>query len=147
MKFSSGVSQSRTAANRVTTMATFFVPGSYENPLTSGGRARTIAAFHLAQGNAGMLSKAEMRRDVLAALMSPRAVGYWLNDKGWLEHVRKVGRVQLLSLTDAGLITCANSVAGGSEVPTTPELVESKRRAMLKGGSGHTAKTFPPLPE
>lgn len=128
-------------------MTTFFVPGTYENPLTAEGRARTIAAFHLALGNSSSLSKAEMRRDVLGALMSPRAVGYWLNDKGWLEFARKVGRVQVLRLTDAGLIICANSVAGGSEVPTTPELVASRRRLMLEGGSGHTSRTFAPLPE
>ena len=57
-------------------MTTFFAPGNYENPLTAGGRARTIAAFHLAQGNTDTLTNAEMRRDVLNALMSPRAVGY-----------------------------------------------------------------------
>lgn len=128
-------------------MTTFFAPGTYENPLTAGGRARTIAAFHLAQGNADTLTKAEMRRDVLNALMSPRAVGYWLNDKNWLELVRKVGRVQLVRLTNDGLRTCANSIAGGSEVPTTPELVQARRLQMLQGSYGHTAKAFTPLAE
>lgn len=128
-------------------MTTFFAPGAYENPLTAEGRARTIAAFYLAQGNPSSLSHGEMRRDVLTALMSPRAVGYWLNDKGWLEFVRKVGRVQILRLTEAGLITCANSVAGGSKVPTTNELVARKRRLMLEGGHGHTSRTFTPLKE
>jgi hypothetical protein len=128
-------------------MTTFFAPGTYENPLTAGGRARTIAAFHLAQGNADTLTKAEMRRDVLTALMSPRAVGYWLNDKNWLEFVRKVGRVQIVRLTNDGLRTCANSIVGGSEVPTTPELVHARRLQMLQGSHGHTAKTFAPLAE
>lgn len=128
-------------------MTTFFAPGTYESPLTAGGRARTIAAFHLAQGNADTLTKAEMRRDVLAALMSPRAVGYWLNDKNWLELVRKAGRVQIVRLTNDGLRTCANSIAGGSEVPTTPELVHARRLQMLQGSHGHTAKTFAPLAE
>ena len=128
-------------------MTTFFAPGTYESPLTAGGRARTIAAFHLAQGNVDTLSNAEMRRDVLNALMSPRAVGYWLNHKNWLELVRKVGRVQILRLTNAGLRTCANSIAGGSEVPTTPELVQSRRIQMLQGSHGHTPKSFAPLAE
>jgi hypothetical protein len=128
-------------------MIKFFAPGKYENPLTAGGRARTIAAFHLAQGNADSLTKTEMRRDVLNALMSSRAVGYWLNDKDWLELVRKVGRVQLVRLTSDGLRTCANSIAGGSEVPTTPELVHTRRLQMLQGSHGHTAKTFAPLEE
>jgi hypothetical protein len=65
-------------------MPTFFKPGRYENPLTEYGRARTIAAFHLAQGDVDVLASGEMRRDVLTALMSPRAVGYWLNEKEWL---------------------------------------------------------------
>lgn len=128
-------------------MTTFFAPGTYENPLTAGGRARTIAAFHLAQGNADTLTQAEMRRDVLNALMSPRAVGYWLNDKNWLELVRKVGRVQLVRLTNDGLRTCANSIAGGSEVPTTPELVQTRRFQMLQGSHGHMARTFALLGE
>lgn len=128
-------------------MTTFFAPGTYENPLTAGGRARTIAAFHLAQGNVDTLTNAEMRRDVLNALMSPRAVGYWLNDKGWLELVRKVGRVQIVRLTNDGLRTCANSIAGGSEVPTTAELVRTRRLQMLQGSHGHTVKTFAPLAE
>jgi hypothetical protein len=128
-------------------MTTFFSPGTYESPLTAGGRARTIAAFHLAQGNTDALTKAEMRRDVLNALMSPRAVGYWVNDKNWLEFVRKVGRVQLVRLTNEGLRTCANSIAGGSEVPTTPELVQTRHLQMLQGSHGYTAKTFAPLAE
>ena len=83
---------------------------------------------------------------MLNKLMSPRAVSYWLNDKEWLIFSRKVGRVELLRLTDAGLRTCANSVAGGSEVPTTPELVASRRRLMLLGGSGHHEVALAPLP-
>lgn len=30
----------------------FHVPGEYDSPLTASGRARTIASFHLAQGDA-----------------------------------------------------------------------------------------------
>lgn len=127
-------------------MPTFFAPRQYENPLTEQGRARTIAAFHLAQGDVDQLTEAEMRRDVLNKLMSPRAVGYWLNDREWLRSSRKVGRVELLCLTDDGIRTCANSVAGGSEVPTTPDLVASRRRTMLTGGSGHDEVSFAPLP-
>lgn len=124
---------------------TFFVPGQYENPLTESGRGRTIAAFHLAQGDVDFITNVEMRRDVLSALMSPRAVSYWLNDKGWLERSRKVGRIELLRLTDDGLRTCANSLAGGSEVSTTLEIVASKRKQMLTGGNGGKEKVFPPL--
>ncbi len=127
-------------------MPTFFAPRQYENPLTEEGRARTIAAFHLAQGNVDRLTDAEMRRDVLNKLMSPRAVGYWLNDKEWLRSSRKVGRVELLCLTDNGLRTCANSIAGGSEVPTTLGLVASRRRLMLTGGSGYDEVSFASLP-
>lgn len=127
-------------------LLTFFVPGVYENPLTAAGRARTIAAFHLAQGNIDVISKSEMRRDVLAALMSSRAVGYWLNEKGWLEKNRKVGKFQLVRLTGDGLRTCANSLAGGSSVPTTPALVTARREKMLRGRNGLSQKSFPPLP-
>lgn len=127
-------------------MPTFFAPGQYENPLTEQGRARTIAALHLAQGSVDSLTDAEMRRDILNKLMSPRAVGYWLRDKEWLCFSRKVGRVELLRLTDNGLRNCANSVAGGSDVPTTPELVANRRRIMLEGGSGHQEVSFDPLP-
>lgn len=88
-----------------------------------------------------------MRRDVLNALMSPRAVGYWLNDKNSLEVVRKVGRVQLLRLTNDGLRICANSITGGSDVPTTPELVKTCRLQMLQGSPGLTEKVFPPIME
>lgn len=88
-----------------------------------------------------------MRRDVLTALMSASAVGYWLNQREWLEHVRKVGRVEILRLTDDGLRACANSAAGGSDTPTTPELIAAKRRVMQEGGRGHVERLFPPLPE
>lgn len=122
-----------------------FVPGTYENPLSETGRARSIAACLIAQGNVTALSGSEMRRDVLTALMSPRAVGYWLNDKGWLEKTRKVGSVQLVRLTDAGIRTCMNSLAGGSDVPTTQELVALKRSEMLEGGASLAQKCFQPL--
>jgi len=126
-------------------MPTFFVPGSYENPLTPEGRARTIAAFYLAQGNPHALGGGEMRRDVLRALMSPSAIDYWLNQKEWLEVVRTVGRIQILRLTDDGLRTCANSAAGGSDTPTSPELIAARRRLMLEGGRDHTERTFPEI--
>ena len=128
-------------------MPTFYAPNQYENPLTEQGRARTIAAFNIAQGNPNTLTSTEMRRDVLVKLMSPRAVSYWLNDKEWLMLSRKVDRIQLLCLTDAGLRTCANSIAGGSEVPTNPELVSSRRLLMSQGGHGHNEVTFPDMPD
>lgn len=128
-------------------MPKFFAPRQYENPLTEQGRARTIAAFHVAQGNVDTLTDAEMRRDLLNKLMSPRAVGYWLNDKEWLRSSRKVGRIELLCLTDDGLRTCANSVAGGSEVPTTSELVSNRRQLMVAGGAGHDEISLPPIPD
>ena len=123
----------------------FYLPPDYDNPLTPSGRGRTIAAFHLAQGDVAELSAQEMRRDVLTALMSTRAVSYWL-DQGLLEKTRKVGRVQLLRLTDAGIRTCANSRAGGGNVSTTPELIALWRGRMKQGGPGYVKKTFPPLP-
>lgn len=120
----------------------FFVPGEYESPLTANGRARTIAALHLAQGDVEVLGKSEMRRDVLNALMSPSAVSYWLGTQGWLEKTRKVGSVQLVRLTDSGLSTCANSVNGGSNVPTTPELVLRWRERMKQGAAKFERKVF-----
>jgi hypothetical protein len=123
----------------------FHVPGEYDSPLTASGRARTIAAFHLAQGDADTLTKAEMRRDVLNVLMSPAAVSYWLGTQEWLEKTRKVGSVQILRLTDKGLATCANSVNGGSNVPTTPELVAKWRGRMKHGAAGHKRKEFKPI--
>ena len=123
----------------------FFVPGSYDSPLTAAGRARTIAAFHLALGDVDALDRGEMRRDVLNDLMSKSAVNYWLNTQGWLEKSRKIGNIQLLRLTGPGLRTCANSLAGGSSVPTTHALVASWRRTMRQGGSGCERKTYKQL--
>ena len=79
-------------------------------------------------------------------LMSPRAVSYWLNDKEWLSFSRKIGIIQLLRLTDSGLRTCLNSIAGGSEVPTTPKLVLNRRQLMSQGGYGYEEVIFPELP-
>lgn len=118
-------------------MPTLYAPGDYLRPLTAEGRARTIAAFHVAQGNGDQLTDAEMRRDVLNKLMSTSAVQYWLKDKERLRVARQVGRVQMLQLTDAGLSTCRNSVNGGSDVPTYPELIAVRRRSMAYGGSGY----------
>lgn len=122
-----------------------YCPSAYVNPLTPDGRGRTIAAFLVAQGSDSELAHIEMRRDILNELMSPRAVSYWLNDKGWLELVQKVGRVQLLRLTAAGIITCRNSVAGGGDFPTEPTMVEGWRQVMLKGGRGAKKRVFAPL--
>ncbi|MVW80190.1 hypothetical protein [Bordetella sp. 02P26C-1] len=127
-------------------MPTFFMPGKYEKHLTPDGRARTLAAFHLAQGNTDNLDGSEMRRDVLTALMSPSAVGYWLK-MGWLEKTRKIGATQMLRLTGLGLQTCSNSLAGIAPVSAYPETVMNKRRFMSQGGPGHTKTTFPDLPE
>ena len=123
----------------------FFIPGDYDSPLTASGRGRTIAAFHLALGNVETLTPSDMRRDVLNDLMSKSAVNYWLNTQGWLEKSRKAGNVQLVRLTDAGLRTCANSIAGGSNVPTTKSLVDSWRKKLVQGGSGCEKRTYKAL--
>lgn len=125
----------------------FFAPRQYEKRLTEHGRARTITAFHVAQGNADQLTDAELRRDVLNKLMSPTVVRYWLKDRGWLRLSRKIGRIELLCLTDDGLRTCTDSVARGSEVATTPELVAHSRRMMIEGGSGYDPVDFEALPD
>jgi hypothetical protein len=125
----------------------FYCSGSYDSPLTPSGRGRTIAAFLITQGNSPSLSNVEMRRDILTSLMSPRAVDYWLNEQGWLEKTRKVGRVQLLRLTERGLVTCQNSLAGGGNVPTNPGLVADWVRRMQNGGQGAVKKTFAALKE
>ena len=123
----------------------YFLPGNYESFLTASGRGRTIAAFHVAQGNGDKLSDGDMRRDVLTSLMSSSAVNYWLNEKGWLEKGRKVGRVQMLKLTSTGFATCAASVSGGSAVPTTRAIVDTWRDIMLNGRQGLEKKSFLPL--
>lgn len=117
-----------------------YAPGCYDSPLTPDGRGRTIAAFHMAQGDVDFLSKeTEMRRDILTRLMSPSAVRYWI-DQGWLEKVSTVGeippleKVQLLRLTSKGIVTCRNSISGGGNVPTTSALVASWRAKMKLGG-------------
>lgn len=124
----------------------FYLPGNYENPLSASGRGRTIAAFHLAQGDVDSISKeVEMRRDVLNKLMSLSAVNYWLNSQGWLEKGSKIGKIQLLKLTSKGMVTCRNSVNGGSEVPTTKELVSKWRNKLKNGAPSYKKECFPPL--
>ena len=122
----------------------FFIPGAYENPLTPSGRGRTIASFHLAQGDADKLSKVQMRRDVLNKLMSTTAVSYWLT-QGWLEKGDKIGRVQLVKLTVKGIVTCANSINGGAHVATTTALVSRWREQMKNGSSQFQELCFPSL--
>jgi hypothetical protein len=129
-----------------------YAPGQYDSPLTPDGRARTIAAFHVAQGDVDVLSKeTEMRRDILKRLMSPLAVSCWI-DQGWLEKVPIVevipdaGKVQLLRLTSKGIVTCRNSVGGGGNVPTTRALVDRWRTKMKVGGeSAFEVFEFPSL--
>lgn len=129
----------------------FYAPGQYDSPLTPDGRARTIAAFHMAQGDVDVLSKGtEMRRDILKRLMSPSAVSYWI-DQGWLEKApledkADEQKAQLLRLTSKGIVTCRNSVSGGGNVPTTLALVASWRAKMKLGGdSSLEAFKFPSL--
>lgn len=125
----------------------FFIPKRYESPVSESGRARTIAAFRLAQGDVETLTTdSEMRRDVLNVLMSPSAVGYWLNTQGWLQLGRKVGRVQLLHLTDSGIRSCANSLVRGGTIPTTLELVQMWTNRMKNGAPGDEKKVFATLP-
>jgi hypothetical protein len=59
---------------------TLYSAGNYDNPIGPQGRARTLAAFHIAQ-SAEVLDTSPMRRDVLVFLMSPSAVSYLLNQK------------------------------------------------------------------
>jgi hypothetical protein len=123
----------------------YIPPGDYENPLSPSGRGRTIAAFHLAQGDAEQLGHSEMRRDVLNSLMSSSAVNHWLNNTSRLEKTRKIGTTQLVRLTDAGLVECNNSLNGGGNVTTTRELVEAWRLRMRDGAPGFYRKCFRPL--
>lgn len=109
--------------------------GFCENPLTSVGRGGTIAAFHVAQSSSE-ITAAEMRRDILTFLMSPRAISYWLNEKKWLKKCKKVGRVEILQLTSEGLLTCINSLNGGADVSTSRIIVDRWVRYMCSGESG-----------
>jgi len=125
----------------------FYIPPAYENPLTPSGRGRTIAAFHLAQGDIAILTKDEMRRDVLNKLMSPSAVNYWLNAQGWLEKTRKIGNIQFLRLTAKGIVTCRNSVNGGADVSTTEAFINQWREKMKNGSPAFKNISFPPSPK
>ncbi|WP_324733399.1 hypothetical protein [Pseudomonas paeninsulae] len=106
----------------------FYAPGDYGNPFAGTDRSRTISALYIAQGDVGNLSKKEMRRDVLTKLMSPSAVNYWLNEKGWLEKTRKIGRIQLLRLTTSGLSTCSISIGGLGTSQANNEISEWRRK-------------------
>lgn len=55
---------------------------------------------------------------------------------------RKVERIVLLHFPDGSNRTCANSIAGGSDLPTTAVIVASRRRLMLVGENGHYDMTF-----
>lgn len=124
----------------------FYLPGKYEISDHANMRARTIAAFHLLQGDVETLSiDIEMRRDILNKLMSPSAVNYWLNDKDWLQKGQKVGRIQLLKLTSKGVSVCKNSVAGGSDTPTTQEHVTNWVKKLKSGSPSFKKETFKPL--
>lgn len=125
---------------------TFHVPGNYESPLTAEGRARTIAAFELCLPKRNLCKGEPMRRDILRSLASPRAVSYWL-EKDLLEKHSKIGKVEFLALTSKGLRTCRNSIAGGSEVPTSRELVDRSADEMTNGAPGFTKKEFRPVNE
>lgn len=124
----------------------FYLPGKYEMSDPANMRARTIAAFYLLQGDVETLSiDSEMRRDILNKLMSTSAVNYWLNDKGWLKKGQKIGRVQLLKLTSKGISVCKNSIAGGSDTPTTQEHVTSWINKLRSGSASFKKETFKPL--
>jgi len=124
----------------------FYLPGNYESPLTAKGRARTIAAFELCLPDSSLRKGEPMRRDILRSLASPRAVSYWL-EKDWLEKHSKIGKIEFLSLTSKGLVTCRNAIAGGSEVPTSRELVDQCIEEMINGARGFKKKEFEALDE
>ena len=126
-------------------MPIYHAPRQYEQHLTSSGRARTIAAFHIAQGDVDRLGTSDMRRDVLLILMSKSAINHWLDQK-WLERSGSIGKIKMLRLTSMGLQTCSNSLSGLAHVNTDPESVANKRRLMTQGGSGHTKTELPDLP-
>jgi hypothetical protein len=67
-------------------MFTLYAKKHYDMPFPGNvDRAMTIAALRVAQGRQENLTAQPIRRDVLTFLMSPRAVGYWLNERDWLE--------------------------------------------------------------
>lgn len=117
---------------------TVYSVGQYGHPFTQTDRNRTIAALYVTQG-AATLGYVPMRRDMLTYLMSPSAVNYWLNTKGWFEHCGNAGKVQLLRLTPAGMSKCGT--LSGPSVG-----VRGWMKVMLDGsGAGSSAKTFAPL--
>lgn len=118
--------------------ATFYSVGQYNTPFTQHDRDRTVAAIYLAQG-ASKLGYGPMRRDVLTFLMSPTAVGYWLNTKGWFEKCGSVGKVQLLRLTPAGISQCG-SISGPSA-----NVRAWMQRMLHPANRSATVKSFEPL--
>lgn len=121
---------------------TFWSMKAYENPLTEIGRGRTIAAFLVAQGRTALSTTAEMRRDVLNFLMSPKAVGYWLNEKRWLRSVRKDGRIEYLLLTFPGRSECRSSLNGSAAVRTSQAYVDDWVARMRSGERMECSKEF-----
>lgn len=126
-------------------MPTLYTPGPYPQHLTPDGRARTIAAFHVAQDDVDKLTTREMRIDVLRALTSDTAVRWWIKQR-WLETSRTIGNLQMLRLTILGLQTCSNSLVGLAHVNTDASTVANKRRLMTLGGPGYTRNVFSDLP-
>ncbi len=115
---------------------------AYENPLTEIGRGRTIAAFLVAQGLAELSTTVEMRRDVLNFLMSPKAVGYWLNEKRWLRSSRKNGRIEYLLLALPGRSECRSSLNGSAAVRTSQVYVDDWIARMKSGERMECSKVF-----
>ena len=117
----------------------FYAVGEYGQPFDYLiDRPRTIAAFYAAQGQQ-RLTSAPMRRDVLKHVMSQTAVSYWLR-KGWLIKADKIGRIELLQLTDAGLQLC--------DASNGPSLLVSKWLKHMTNSQYALGekKVFEPLP-
>lgn len=104
--------------------------GSYGKYVGSDGRARTIAAFHVAQ-NRGELNASALRADMVRYLVGSTACRYWLK-VGRLESTGEHARAfPLLQLTGEGFRECANSAGGGGNIPTAPAQIVKWIRTIL----------------
>lgn len=138
---------SRATSGRTTgQLLTLYSKRSYETPFGRDGSGRTVAAFHVALGSR-TLSGAPMRRDVLTFLMSPSAVNYWKNTKGWLEDCGKHSSGKnLLRLTSSGLAECRARVRGEAASPTSDEIVQSWIDIMRNGKAANCESKHFTLP-
>lgn len=97
--------------------------GPYGRTVDSEGRARTIAAFCVAQ-NSRELDGRQMRTDILKYLLGQSAFRHWTTGTGRLIRSGSAGSLKTVYFETSGLLECKNSVSGGGTVATSRDRVE-----------------------